>query len=108
MADPITRLFSLGSKLKNLPDDKEKAISGYGFYDWGKSAFECSVTLAIIPVWYTLLFLKEKQLHYLNELKIEPRNKLLKQEYLMKDNQIKVLEHFHLLLKMGNLKVLLP
>ena len=58
MADPITRLFSLGSKLKNLPEDKEKAISGYGFYDWGKSAFECSVTLAIIPVWYTLLFLK--------------------------------------------------
>ena len=58
MADPITRLFSLGSKLKNLPDEKEKAISGYGFYDWGKSAFECSVTLAIIPVWYTLLFLK--------------------------------------------------
>jgi len=58
MADPITRLFSLGSKLENLPEDKEKAISGYGFYDWGKSAFECSVTLAIIPVWYTLLFLK--------------------------------------------------
>ena len=58
MADLITRLFSLGSKLKNLPEDKEKAISGYGFYDWGKSAFECSVTLAIIPVWYTLLFLK--------------------------------------------------
>ena len=58
MADPITRLFSLGSKLKDLPEDKEKAISGYGFYDWGKSAFECSVTLAIIPVWYTVLFLK--------------------------------------------------
>ena len=56
MADPITRLFSLGSKLKNLPEDKEKAISGYGFYDWGKSAFECSVTLAIIPIWYTILF----------------------------------------------------
>ena len=56
MADPITRLFSLGSKLENLPEDKEKAISGYGFYDWGKSAFECSVTLAIIPIWYTILF----------------------------------------------------
>ena len=27
MADPITRLFSLGSKLKNLPEDKEKAIN---------------------------------------------------------------------------------
>ena len=58
MADPITRLFSLGSKLKNLPEHKVKAISGYGYYDWAKSAFECSVTLAIIPVWYTALFLK--------------------------------------------------
>ena len=58
MADPITRLFSLGSKLKNLPGGKERAISGYGYYDWAKSAFECSVTLAIIPVWYTALFLK--------------------------------------------------
>jgi len=58
MADLITRLFSLGSKLTNLPEDKEKAISGYGYYDWAKSAFECSVTLAIIPVWYTALFLK--------------------------------------------------
>ena len=58
MADPITRLFSFGSKLKNLPEDKEKAISGYGYYDWAKSAFECSVTLAIIPVWYTALFFK--------------------------------------------------
>ena len=58
MADLITRLFSLGSNLTNLPEDKEKAISGYGYYDWAKSAFECSVTLAIIPVWYTALFLK--------------------------------------------------
>ena len=58
MADLITRLFSLGSKLTNLPEDKEKAISGYGYYDWAKSAFECSVTLAIIPVWYTVCSLK--------------------------------------------------
>ena len=58
MADPITRLFNLGSKLQNLSEDKEKAISGYGYYDWAKSAFECSVTLAIIPVWYTALFFK--------------------------------------------------
>ena len=58
MADPITRLFNVGSKLQNLSEDKEKAISGYGYYDWAKSAFECSVTLAIIPVWYTALFFK--------------------------------------------------
>jgi len=51
MADWITRLFSFGSKLKNLPEKKEKAISGYGFYDWGKSAFETSVTVALLPGW---------------------------------------------------------
>ncbi len=28
MADPISKLFSLGSKLQDLPDEKEKAISG--------------------------------------------------------------------------------
>ena len=58
MADPISKLFSLGSKLQDLPEDKEKAISGYGYYDWGKSAFETSVTVAILPLWYTYLFLE--------------------------------------------------
>ena len=58
MADIIARLFSLGSKLQDLPDEKEKAISGYGFYDWGKSAFETSVTVALLPAWYAFLFLE--------------------------------------------------
>jgi len=44
--------------LENLSEEKEKAISGYGYYDWGKSAFETSVTVAILPVWYTYLFLE--------------------------------------------------
>ena len=35
-----------------------KAVTGYAFYDWGKSAFETSVTVAILPVWYTYLFLE--------------------------------------------------
>ena len=56
--DPIAKLFSLSSKLENLSEEKEKAISGYGYYDWGKSAFETSVTVAILPVWYTYLFLE--------------------------------------------------
>ena len=56
--DPIAKLFSLSSKLENLSDDKEKAISGYGFYDWGKSAFETSVTVALLPGWYAYLFLE--------------------------------------------------
>ena len=35
-----------------------QAVKGYVFYDWGKSAFETSVTVAILPVWYAYLFLK--------------------------------------------------
>ena len=58
MADPISKLFSLGSKLQDLPEEKERAISGYGFYDWGKSAFETSVTVAFLPAWYAYLFLE--------------------------------------------------
>ena len=56
--DPMAKLFGLTSKLDNLSEEKEKAISGYGYYDWGKSAFETSVTVAILPVWYTFLFLE--------------------------------------------------
>ncbi|MDP7591047.1 MAG: hypothetical protein QGG08_05465, partial [Candidatus Poseidoniia archaeon] len=44
--------------MENLSEDKEKAISGYGYYDWGKSAFETSVTVAFLPFWYAYLFLE--------------------------------------------------
>ena len=40
------------------PDEKSKAIRGYAFYDWGKSAFETSVTVAILPAWFAYLFLE--------------------------------------------------
>jgi len=35
-----------------------QAVRGYVFYDWGKSAFETSVTVAILPLWYAYLFLE--------------------------------------------------
>ena len=35
-----------------------QAVKGYVFYDWGKSAFETSVTVAILPLWYAYLFLE--------------------------------------------------
>jgi UMF1 family MFS transporter len=35
-----------------------QAVRGYAFYDWGKSAFETSVTTAILPVWFAVLFLE--------------------------------------------------
>jgi UMF1 family MFS transporter len=41
-----------------MSEEKVKAIRGYGMYDWGKSAFETSVTTAILPPWFTYLFLE--------------------------------------------------
>jgi len=38
--------------------NNSKAIKGYAFYDWGKSAFETSVTAAILPAWFAYLFLE--------------------------------------------------
>ena len=35
-----------------------KAVRGYALFDWGKSAFETSVTVAILPAWFAYLFLK--------------------------------------------------
>ncbi|HJL54548.1 MAG: MFS transporter [Candidatus Thalassarchaeaceae archaeon] len=35
-----------------------QAVKGYAFYDWGKSAFETSVTTAILPFWFGVLFLE--------------------------------------------------
>ena len=35
-----------------------QAVKGYACYDWGKSAFETSVTVAVLPAWYAYLFLK--------------------------------------------------
>ena len=35
-----------------------EAVRGYAFYDWGKSAFETSTTVAILPAWYAYLFLE--------------------------------------------------
>jgi MFS transporter, UMF1 family len=35
---------------------EDKRVQGYCFYDWGKSAFETSVTTAIFPAWFAYLF----------------------------------------------------
>ena len=40
----------------NMAEDRR--VQGYCFYDWGKSAFETSVTTAIFPAWFTILFLE--------------------------------------------------
>ena len=36
--------------------DKDQRVRGYCAYDWGKSAFETSVTTAIFPAWFAYLF----------------------------------------------------
>tara|TARA_B100001179_G_scaffold214372_1_gene183671 strand:- start:436 stop:603 length:168 start_codon:yes stop_codon:yes gene_type:complete len=41
-----------------MSETKRKSIFGYCMYDWGKSAFETSVTTAILPAWFTYLFLE--------------------------------------------------
>jgi UMF1 family MFS transporter len=41
-----------------MSGEKDKAVRGYCMYDWGKSAFETSVTAAILPPWFTFLFLE--------------------------------------------------
>jgi len=30
-------------------------VKGYAAYDWAKSAFETSVTVAVLPAWYAYL-----------------------------------------------------
>ena len=37
-------------------DVKDQRVRGYCAYDWGKSAFETSVTTAIFPAWFAYLF----------------------------------------------------
>ncbi len=40
------------------PSDKDERVRGYCAYDWGKSAFETSVTTAIFPAWFAYLFME--------------------------------------------------
>ena len=49
---------SLETNSLSTEDAKKKSIFGYCMYDWGKSAFETSVTVAILPAWFAYLFLE--------------------------------------------------
>lgn len=48
---------TLKEKRANRSPEQKKAIFGYGMYDWAKSAYETSVVTAILPPWFTYLFL---------------------------------------------------
>ena len=37
---------------------ERRNVRGYCMYDWGKSAFETSITTAILPAWFAYLFLE--------------------------------------------------
>ena len=50
--------ISIGGIVGLQQDGSSKQIRGYCMYDWAKSAFETSVTVAILPVWFTYLFLE--------------------------------------------------
>jgi len=39
-----------------MPMAEDQRVRGYCAYDWGKSAFETSVTTAVFPAWFAYLF----------------------------------------------------
>jgi len=39
-------------------ESNPQAVRGYAYYDWAKSSFETSVTVAVLPIWFSYLFLK--------------------------------------------------
>jgi len=43
-------------------------VRGYCMYDWGKSAFETSVTTAVLPAWFTYLFWEANGLSFSSPL----------------------------------------
>ena len=54
--DRIGQIFGLDSNIGDLPDGDQKAIRGWCYYDWAKSAFETSIVVAILPVYFVTLF----------------------------------------------------
>ncbi len=55
MSDAATAVEEI---VESQGDGNSKQIRGYCMYDWGKSAFETSVTTAILPAWFAALFLE--------------------------------------------------
>ena len=39
-------------------ESNPQAVRGYAYFDWAKSSFETSVTVAVLPIWFSYLFLK--------------------------------------------------
>ena len=54
--DRIGQIFGIKSNIGELPDGDRKAIRGWCYYDWAKSAFETSIVVAILPVYFVTLF----------------------------------------------------
>ena len=54
--DRIGQIFGIESNIGELPDGDRKAIRGWCYYDWAKSAFETSIVVAILPVYFVTLF----------------------------------------------------
>ena len=50
--------MSMSDTIELDRESDPQAVRGYAFYDWAKSAFETSVTTAILPFWFALLFLE--------------------------------------------------
>ena len=53
---------------------EDQRVRGYCAYDWGKSAFETSVTTAVFPAWFAYLF-AEANGHVVNTFQTSPETK---------------------------------
>ena len=53
--DRIGQIFGIESNIGELPDGDRKAIRGWCYYDWAKSAFETSIVVAILPFYFVTL-----------------------------------------------------
>ena len=54
----MSEVMSPKERRANRSPEQKAKIFGYGMYDWAKSAYETSVVTAILPAWFTYLFLE--------------------------------------------------
>ena len=54
----------------DLDSDLVKARFGWMMYDWARSAFETSVVVAVLPAWFSYLFIAANG----QELQVGPSN----------------------------------
>ena len=44
------------TRIKDLPKNSRKQLLGWYMYDWANSAFSTSISTALLPVYFVILF----------------------------------------------------